>query len=221
MPSVVDICNLALSHLGDSATVTSIDPPEGSAQAEHCARFYPLARDTLLEQHQWGFTTRRAALALLSSTAGPEWDYTYAVPNGMLNIIAVLPSDATDDFTEAPLLAWSQSPVSSGARYVPQPFMLETLADGTQVVLTDQVNAWARYTVSITDPTKFSPLFVDCLSWLLASHLAGPILKGDAGVAAARTCFATYKQRLSDADESDSNQRQTKPMHVVSWMAGR
>ena len=33
MSSVVDICNIALSRLGDRATVTSIDPPEGSAQA--------------------------------------------------------------------------------------------------------------------------------------------------------------------------------------------
>ena len=48
MPSEVDICNLALGHLGDSATVATIDPPEGSAQAEHCARFYPIARDARL-----------------------------------------------------------------------------------------------------------------------------------------------------------------------------
>ncbi len=49
MPSVVDLCNLALAYLGDDATVASIDPPEGSAQAEHCQRFYPIARDTLLQ----------------------------------------------------------------------------------------------------------------------------------------------------------------------------
>ena len=37
-----------LGHIGDAATVSSINPPEGSAQAEHCARFYPIARDALL-----------------------------------------------------------------------------------------------------------------------------------------------------------------------------
>ena len=42
MFSVVEICNLALSHLGDRATVVSIDPPEGSAQAEHCKTYWPL-----------------------------------------------------------------------------------------------------------------------------------------------------------------------------------
>ena len=63
MASEVEICNLALSHLGDTATVASSDPPEGSAQAEHCARFYPIARDALLEMQNWKFATRRATLA--------------------------------------------------------------------------------------------------------------------------------------------------------------
>ena len=49
MASEVDICNLALGHLGDNATVASLNPPEGSVQAQHCARFYPIARDALLE----------------------------------------------------------------------------------------------------------------------------------------------------------------------------
>ena len=54
MASEIAICNLALSHLGDAANIASIDPPEGSAQAEHCATFYPIARDSLLEMHDWG-----------------------------------------------------------------------------------------------------------------------------------------------------------------------
>ena len=69
MASEVDICNLALAHLGDSATVASINPPEGSAQAEMCQRFYPIARDSLLEMHNWGFATRRKALAQLNNTS--------------------------------------------------------------------------------------------------------------------------------------------------------
>ena len=63
MASEVEICNLALAHLGDEATVASIDPPEGSAQAEHCQRFYPVSRNSLLEMHDWAFATKRATLA--------------------------------------------------------------------------------------------------------------------------------------------------------------
>ena len=92
MSSVVDLCNLALSRLGDSATVASIDPPEGSSQAEHCSRFYPIARDSLLEMHDWKFATRRAPLSELTVDSF-NWAHAYAEPNGALRIISVL--DAT------------------------------------------------------------------------------------------------------------------------------
>lgn len=99
MASVIDIVNLSLSFLGDTATVSSIDPPEGSAQAEHCARFYPLARDSLLEMHTWGFSTKRIQLAMLTS-GWPEWTYCYAQPTDALNLLAVLPPEATDDYSQ-------------------------------------------------------------------------------------------------------------------------
>jgi len=79
MASIVDICNLALSHLGDSATVSSIDPPEGSAQADLCARFFPIALASLLEAHSWGFATRRVALAPLAISAD---SFGAALPGG-------------------------------------------------------------------------------------------------------------------------------------------
>ena len=34
MVSKTDICNLALSHFGQAADISSIDPPDGSAEAE-------------------------------------------------------------------------------------------------------------------------------------------------------------------------------------------
>jgi hypothetical protein len=54
---------------------------------------------------------------------------------------------------------------------------VETLSDGTIVIQTNAEFAWARYVKQVTDTTKFSPLFVVCLSWLLASYIAGPITK--------------------------------------------
>lgn len=213
MASEIDICNLALSHLGDTATIASLDPPEGSAQAEHCARFYPIARDSLLEMHAWGFATRRAKLALLAS-GWPEWSYAYAQPADALNIIAVLPPNSSDDYS-------SGVPDSAGGPYVPQPFSCEINETGASVIYTDQADAVLRYSASVSDPTRFSPLFTMTLSWHLASMLAGPIIKGDAGGAEAKRCAGMMQAYLSKAVESDSSQRRIKPEHVVSWMAGR
>lgn len=194
MASALDICNLALSHLGDSANVSSIDPPEGSAQAEHCARFYPIARDAMLEMHDWGFATRRAQLALLAEDLDTQWSYVYAQPVGVVKRVAILLPEAKDDDAQL--------------------YETESLDDGSIVIYTNAEEAVLRYVAQVTDTTKFTPLFVNALSWLLASHLAGPIIKGDSGVAAGRECFKTFTGEFARATGSDSNQRRITQSHV-------
>lgn len=197
MASEVDIANLALAHLGDSATVASMDPPEGSAQAEHCARFYPIARDSLLEMHSWNFTTRRATLPLLVCDC-TDWQFAYAAPADAINLLTV-----------------------TGADNAPQEFVAEVLDIGASVIYTNVENATLRYNERITDTTKFSPLFTDALAWLLASHMAGPILKGDVGMAAARQCLGAFNAVYSKAIVSDANQQHRQPAQSVGWIAGR
>jgi hypothetical protein len=222
MASVVDICNLALAHLGDPATVASIDPPEGSAQAEHCARFYPPARDALLEMHTWGFATRRAPLALLEET-NDQWDYVYAWPNLAQKIIAVIPPDASDDYFiggDYYAQEFPDFPAAWGS-YSPQRYAIEALSTGQRVVVTNCENAVVRYIETVTDPMRFSPLFVQALSWMLAAQLAGPIIKGELGAAEAKRALQMAQMYMSEAKMSDSNQRAIKPGQVVPWMAGR
>jgi len=222
MASAVDICNLALGHLGDEATVSSISPPEGSAQAEHCARFYPIARDTLLELHSWNFATTRVSLALLGS-AWPEWQYCYATPGDAVNILGILASDASDDYSVLNNYGFTQSglPIVGAGTYTPQPYSQETLSNGNLVIYTNQVDAVCRYTRTIEDTTVFSPLFVDTLAWYLASYLAGPVIKGETGAAEAKRCMSAAAGMLSKASVSDANQRRTTIAQNVGWIAGR
>lgn len=226
MASAVEICNLALGHLGDTATVASIDPPEGSAQAEHCQRFYPIARDSLLEMHNWNFAMRRIKLQQLVNQ-WPEWKYTYAMPNDVINPISVLPEEAADDYstkfvpTDTPVWAHNYSPAIAAGRYVPQPFSIETREDGSQILLTNVENAVLRYTTRVADPSRYTPLFVMALSWHLASMLAGPVIKGDAGAAEAKRCSQMMAAYLAQAEASDANQRSIKPEHIVPWISGR
>lgn len=222
MASDVDICNLALGYLGDSATVSSLDPPEGSAQAGHCARFYPIARDALLEMHSWGFATNRVTLAQLNVTPPSEWQYVYAQPNDALNILAVLAVDAPDDYSAAMVQPWTYPgivPPAIGV-YTPQPFSAETI-NGVDVILTNQENATLRYAAQITDTTKFSPLFTEALTWLLASKLAGPLLKGTTGAQMASECLKQFQAWFVQATESDANQRRTQVTQRTPWMANR
>lgn len=202
MASVVDICNLALARLGDSATVVSIDPPEGSAQAERCARFYPIALDSMLESHTWKFATRRARLALLSNADTWEWAYAYAIPNNMIRAIAVIPPHADSEAKS-------------------EPYRIEAGENDSMILFTDVENATLRYTVRVNNPTVFSPLATDALGWLLASHLAGPMLKGDAGAAESKRCLQAYASILGAAKVSDANQQKIEPEHTPDWIKDR
>jgi hypothetical protein len=218
LASVVDICNQALSHLGDSATVASIDPPEGSAQAEHCARFYFAALGTLLEMHPWAFATRRATLAAVANPSS-TWAYAYALPSNAVNLISILAPDASDDYSASPKTSVYDNMV--GGAYTPQEFSPETDDAGNDIILTNQADAVLRYTVLVSDTTKFSPLFVEALTWLLASKLAGPVLKGEAGMQAAQACTKTFVYWLGKASDSDASQRRAAPRQQVGWMNAR
>lgn len=199
MSSVVDICNLALAHFGDSAAVSSISPPDGSAQASHCARFYPMALDALLEAHAWPFATVRVALAETNNTAHQPWLYEYAQPNSCARILSILSPGMTDDAVSLDYVA-------------------ETAANGDLIILTDATDAIARYTKRVTDPSKFSASFVNALSFLLGSYLAGPITKDKAVVAG---LYQRYQKELADARALAANIGQAKAKHAPPWLAAR
>ncbi|MGE8659113.1 MAG: hypothetical protein ACN6O8_20405 [Achromobacter sp.] len=208
MASDVDICNLALAHIGDDATVSSIDPPEGSAQAEHCSRFYPIARDAVLEAHDWNFASTRAVLAQVASQWS-SWAFCYELPTECLRAIAVLPPDATDDYSaslrDASEIGYPGARLVGGAaRYMPQEFCVETDANNRPLLYTNQAQAVLRYTRRMRDTTKFSPLMVDALSRLLASYLAGPVPPRNRG-------------RLRSSRNSNATTRRGNDSHCARW----
>ncbi len=201
MASEVEIANLALAHIGNPGTVASLDPPEGSAQAEQCQRYYPIARDEVLEAHAWKFNTRRKTLALLDVDTF-NWSYAYAEPNLTLRVLSVLSADA--------------STTGESEDY-------ETLSadDGSIVIYTNLEDATLLYTIKATDPTKYPPHVTSAISRLLAAYLAGPVIKGDAGRKEAKNQFAIYQMLLGKAIEFDANQRKVEPDHTPSFIGAR
>jgi hypothetical protein len=201
MASVVDICNLALSHLGDAATVSSISPPEGSPQAEYCQRFFPVARDALLEMFSWNFATKRVLLTEIADAAPVTWAYAYGMPNKCLRVLNIYPDgtiadDDGDDYTIE----------SDGA---------------TTMIFTNTPLATARYIESVTDTTRYSPLFVNALSYLLASYLAGVVLKGGEGASMGKEMYKWFMQEYGKAAIANANSRKFTPEHDPSFLAAR
>lgn len=191
MASEIDICNLALTHLGHTKTISAIVPPDGSREAAYCARFYPIARDATLEMREWGFATKRRTLGSLG-TPPVEWDYRYAMPSGLIRPLRIF-VDGAD---------------------VPEEFVVESDDSGT-VIYTNAENAVLHYTARIEDTTKFSPAFVVSLSWELAAELAGA-LTGDLKLA--EFCRQQAQYTIGNAAAYDAN---TMRKHTRSEIARR
>ena len=177
----------------------------------------------MLEQHQWDFAVKRTSLALLSETPPSPWQYAYAAPGDALNLIAILDPAATEDYS-AGLIQYGSYQGPPGAMvsiYTPQPYTSEVDSTGTQVIYTNQQNAVLRYSALVADTTQFSPLFITALGYLLASMLAGPVIKGAEGRAEAKAQYQLFKAAMAEATESDSNQHNVKPIASVGWIANR
>ena len=222
MATEVDICNLALAHLGDDATIASLNPPEGSAQAEKAARFYPIARNSLLEMHTWNFAAKRGNIALTTNSLD-QWDYAYVAPADMMSPVAIISPTAQNDYATRMSAGDSPGGITSNyaptivaGQYTPQQFAVEG-----DLIYTNQENAVLRYQAFITDPSLFSPQFVVTLSWHLASMMAGPVIKGDQGAAEAKRCTQMMANYLTSAKGSDNLHRDITVEHIVPWTSGR
>lgn len=193
MASVVSICNLALSHLGDRATLASIDPPEGSAQADHCAQFWPIARDEALAAYDWRFASHVTSTAQLDDTiqTNPSWLYGYQLPDDFITAREMV-------YEEGSLFLEPGIPDFEGG----------TIDDGTMTLFTNLTGLSLRYTRRVADPSRYTPGFVTAVSYLLASYLAGPVIKGRTAVQIAAAMRQAWDRLASKASVTDANQSQ-------------
>lgn len=180
--SPIDICNIALSHVGGYRINALTDPTK---EARECALHYAIARDATLADHDWDFARKRIALALLSTTYS-GWDYAYQYPSDCL--VARRIYDDTGLLDE-----------DGGIEF-------EVAAnDGLtgRVILTDQEDAELIYTAKVQDVNIFSPQFVEAHALRLASSLAQP-LKGKPELR--QSLLGLYGIQVNAAKGTDSKQ---------------
>jgi hypothetical protein len=195
MASDVDICNLALSHFGQDANVTSIVTPDGP-DAEHCKRFYPIARDEMLEEFDWSFARKRGTLAAVTNDRD-DWAYKFALPSDCLKERRALPEGYADNLAD----------------------LIECEREGDYLYTNEEVTTLV-YTKRLTDTTKFSPLFVTALSWRLASYLVGPITKDVSGTSQTRLRQTSEALRLR-ASTSDAKRDRKEPEYTNTAQRAR
>ena len=164
MTSMTSISRMALGHIGISVTLSNIES-DTSKEARQCNVYYTQCRDRILEQVDWGFARKRAPLSVSSISPPDGWAYAYDYP--------------ADCVAARRIVNKAERTPGKGQKI---PFAVhENAASGMKLILTDEADAELEYTISITNPAMFSHLFVECLSWDLAAHVAGP-LRADASL---------------------------------------
>jgi len=151
MPSVIEICNLSLAHIGQGS-INSLD--EASPQAKKCNLFYTNTRDSLLRQFPWNFSTKSILLSQMSTDTN-GWLYTYQHPPTSLWVRKVFTAEDVDPDV---------------------PYEYEIVSTGTEkYICCDLYQAYAKCTIRIEDTTLFDPLFIDALVYKLALDLCMPL----------------------------------------------
>lgn len=190
MSSVVQICNLALSHLGSGKSIANIGT-EKSQEAYACNSFYETARDAVLRDFAWPFATKIVSLGLVETDPNDEWGYSYGYPSDCLKARRILSGIRNDD------------------RDSRVPFKLIYTAT-RQLIYCDQEGAELEYTVKVTDAERFSPDFVMALSFRLAAYISPRITGGDRfkqGERATRMyTFEIDKAKASGVNEEQPDQ---------------
>jgi hypothetical protein len=174
MASVVEICNVALIRCG-ADVITSLS--QDTKGAKLCNVMYEPTRDALLRSHPWNFANRRVQLAASATEPAFEFEYQFPLPSDYLKMQRVY-----EDYY--------------GHR-------IESMNDGTKVLLSHSDEVFIEYTANITDPNLMDPLFRSALSLALATAIC-PALTENAKMTeglSAQAADMLAMARTADAQE--------------------
>ena len=163
---------------------TAVPPVDNSEESDVCRLHYARAIESTLRDFPWPFATRYAVLSLLGgSTTSPvnrDWTYSYRQPSDCVfeRRLAVVREGAVDP--------------------TPPPFQLSFDTTGGRL-FTNQAAAQLEYTARpACTASQGDPLFIDALTWRLASLIAGPLTR-IADVT--KLCLAEYEKKIATAFE--------------------
>lgn len=210
MASPVEICNLALSFLGDSGSLATIDVPDGSAQSAMCMTYYPIAKAAMLEMYEWSFATRRKVLAMLDGEDTLGWDGVYLMPSDCLRTIRVQAYKDQRANKSVYGQVWGfETPIDANFERVGD----KIFTNAPEPVLT--------YLTSEVAEGYFSPTFVTALAYYLAMEMAGSRIKGEEGQRLAQNLNRSFQQALSVAKSRDANQQRKQVVFTPNWILRR
>lgn len=231
----VSVSNQALLQIGARATIASLT--EGSVESNACSILFTPKFEMLARSAPWNCLRKQGTLTLIAAAQGtPEnpdgttlslpptpWLYSYALPSDCLQVRFIVPSfpnqtlSGITPLTTASVTAGPWLP-SDGAI----PFVVAYATDSgnnpIQIILTNQTQAQAVYTVNQPNPVIWDSMFEQAFVSTLAAFLV-PALSLNLALMQAATKVADgiiMQARIRDGDEGV-----TVVDHIPDWMRAR
>lgn len=225
---------MALSHLGISLTVQSLNPPDNTPQASAVAFWYSKCRDELLQSAPWKFAYNVINLVQepVPSITGPQlgfaapgWHYSYQYPGDCLQPVAVT-TLAGQRFGPQFWLGYWWPTVGMTLTIPKIPFkVVESQANPGQLSIlcdllaTPQDPLYLFYIQQVTSTAQFDPMFCNALSYLIGWR-AGGLLR--ASMEKVQYCQSNYVNAKNEAlaQHLNANQQDLErdsPSIVARW----
>ncbi len=195
--SEVQICNMALSHVGSKSTIEIVG--EDNRPGKVCELWYAPARWATLEAYNWSFARKRLALAEHSVAAPTErWAYRYQYPADCVKMRLI------------------ENPLGDEADAIP--FTVEEADADTSSILTDQEDAVGIYTRDVSTTSRFTMHFILMFSYRLGlfieSELTGKLSRR-------QSMQREFNQLKIEAPVTDSEESVPKEDRDASWIRAR
>lgn len=233
--SKISVCNLSLLSIGARAQVSSINPSDGSTASDACSTLFSFVFEQLARVTKWGCLNKQATLTMIQAAQGtPEnptgsslpipqqpWLYAYLYPPDCLLMRQIFPPLVSSGSTvNQTSLSNSITPSIPGQYQIPYEIAYSTDSGGNpvEVVLTNQENAVANYTVNQQDPASWDSLFTATFVASLAVYLV-PALSLNAPLMQQQIKIA--ESLIGRAQEQDANESPVTQDHVPDWLLAR
>lgn len=236
MADELNISNRALLAVGARTYVSSINPSDGSVEGDAISTLWTSTFEQLGRAAHWNCLTRQVTLSLLQAAQGtPEnpdgtnlslppspWLYAYTYPSDSLAIRFITPSFSTSDGGSVPATTTN----NSAGSWIPSqgqiPYAISTILDlnnaSITVILTNQSQAQAVYTVNQPNPAGWDSLFQEAMVASLGAFLV-PALS--LNIALMDRCVKQAEVAIGIARARDGNEGVTTMDHLPDWMQAR
>lgn len=178
----VEICNMALSRIGVSRLIDSLD--ELTTEAEQCSLFFNTAVEKVYQEGKFANLQNYAPLQLIQESPNDEWLYAYRYPNECLKFERVVMPYTRNNDPRWPRDWYNEAPHQK-VEYT------RGLLNGTNVIFTNLEDATGVYLPKPDASQSFESDIASIIAWRLAMEIAMPL-----AVEAARADRAAQYYRL-------------------------